>query len=145
MQTNNCLFYREVAMSKGKILVVDDEPEIVRSISMRLKMHGYEVIAAADGTQATSTALRELPDLILLDIGLPAGSGHIVAKRLRDSTKTAQIPIIFLTARTTESDYQQAFELGVEQYITKPFRPEELMFAIEATLRSPEAGTLQAD
>jgi len=132
-------------MSKGKILVVDDEPEIVRSISMRLKMHGYEVIAASDGTQTTSTALRELPDLILLDIGLPAGSGHIVVKRLRDSSKTAQIPIIFLTARTTESDYQQAFELGVEQYITKPFRPEELMFAIEATLHTPEAGSFRTD
>ena len=123
-------------MSKGRILVVDDEPELVRSISMRLKAHGYEVLTAADGARATSTALRELPDLILLDIGLPAGSGHIVVKRLRDSMKTARIPIIFLTARTSEKDYQQAFEHGVEQYITKPFRPDELMSAIESVLQS---------
>jgi DNA-binding response OmpR family regulator len=127
-------------MAKGRILVVDDEPEIVRSVSMRLKSNGYEVLAATDGVQATTTALRELPDLIILDIGLPAGSGHVVVKRLRDSIKTAQIPIIFLTAHTSEQDYQQAFERGVEQYITKPFRPEDLIYAIESMLPSvPQA------
>ena len=132
-------------MAKGKILIVDDEPEIVHSISMRLKSNGYEVLAAADGVQATTTALRELPDLIILDIGLPAGSGHVVVKRLRDSMKTAQIPIIFLTAHTSEQDYQAAFERGVEQYITKPFRPEDLIYAIESTLQSaPEAKSERA-
>jgi DNA-binding response OmpR family regulator len=117
-------------MSKGKILVVDDEPEIVKTVSMRLKADGYQVVTAYDGMQATSVALREDPDVIILDIGMPAGDGHLVAKRLRESAQRA-IPIIFLTAHTSKSDYEKAFDEGVAKYITKPFRPEELLAAVE--------------
>ena len=100
-------------MNKGKVLVVDDEPEIVRAVSMRLMANGYEVITATDGNQATSIAMKERPKVIILDIGMPAGSGHVVAKRLRDSAITSSIPIIYLTARTDEKDFQKAFDLGV--------------------------------
>lgn len=117
-------------MSKGKVLVVDDEPEIVKTVSLRLKAHGYQVVTAYDGLQATSVALKEDPDVIILDIGMPAGDGHLVAKRLRDSAPRL-IPIIFLTAHTSRGDYEQAFEEGVAKYITKPFRPEELLAAVE--------------
>ncbi len=102
-------------MPLAKILVVDDEPDIVQAISMRLKSAGYTVISAMDGMQATNVALKETPDLIVLDIGMPAGSGHIVVQRLRDSIKTCHIPIIFLTARTAEQDFRQAIDGGVEK------------------------------
>lgn len=122
-------------MAKGKILVVDDEPDIVRAVSMRLKANDYEVITAMDGLQATNTAMKEVPDLIILDIGMPAGNGHVVAKRLRDSAKTCTIPIIYLTARTNQEDYQEAIGLGVAKYIKKPFDPEELLMTINELVR----------
>jgi DNA-binding response OmpR family regulator len=121
-------------MSKGKVLVVDDEPDIVRTISMRLKANGYEVITALDGAQATAIALREEPDLVILDIGMPAGNGHVVAERLKASSKTCSIPIIFLTARTAQSDFKKASDLGVARYITKPFDPQELLLCVKGLL-----------
>jgi DNA-binding response OmpR family regulator len=117
-------------MAKGKVLVVDDEPEIVKTVSMRLKANDYEVITAGDGVSATNAALSENPDVIILDIGMPAGDGHVVAERLRDTAKSL-IPIIFLTAHTSERDYLKAFNEGVAKYITKPFRPEELIAAVD--------------
>lgn len=121
-------------MSKGKILIVDDEPEIVRAVSMRLKASGFEIISAMDGLQATTMAMKEQPDVIILDIGMPAGDGHTVVKRLRNSTATCNIPIIFLTARTSERDFQKALKQGVDKYITKPFDSEELIAAIDELL-----------
>jgi len=118
-------------MSKGKILIVDDEPEIVRSVGLRLKASGYDVVSALDGAQATSMAIKEQPDVIILDIGMPAGDGHLVAQRLRNLNKTCSIPIIFLTARTGEDDSKKAFQQGVERYITKPFDPKVLMAAVD--------------
>jgi len=117
-------------MNKGRVLVVDDEPEIVRAVSMRLMANGYEVITAADGNQATSIAIKERPAVIILDIGMPAGSGHVVAKRLRDSVTTCSIPIIYLTARTDLKDIKEAFGLGINKYITKPFKDDELILAV---------------
>lgn len=113
-----------------KILIVDDEPEIVKAVSMRLTANGYDVITAMDGQQATTMALNENPDCIVLDIGMPAGSGHVVVERLRASAKTMSTPIIFLTARTSEKDYRQALGMGVEKYITKPFDPDDLVAAV---------------
>lgn len=125
-------------MAKGKILVVDDEPEIVRSVGMRLRAAGYQVITAMDGVQATNVALREQPDLIILDIGMPAGDGHVVARRLRESIRTCAVPIIFLTARTAEEDFNQAWHMGAAKYITKPFDPSELMAAIDSLMQFGE-------
>jgi len=123
-------------MAKGKILVVDDEPDIVKTVSMRLKSSGYDVVTAMDGVQAVEVAMKERPDLIVLDIRMPQRDGHGVATRLRDSTETAFTPIIFLTASTTESDYQTAVGAGASKYITKPFAPEELVAAVEQLLQS---------
>lgn len=123
-------------MSKAKVLVVDDELDVVKTVSMRLKTLGYDVITAMDGLEATSKAMQEGPDVIILDIGMPAGDGHIVAERLKSSAKTCLVPIIFLTARTSVEDQQKAFKEGVEKYITKPFDPQELILAIEAVLRA---------
>lgn len=118
-------------MSKGKILVVDDEPDIVRSLSIRLGSAGYEVCTACDGLNATRVAIEEQPDLILLDIGMPAGNGHEVVERLGNIDETSHIPVIYLTACTGDDDYRKAREGGVCKFITKPFDPEILLAAVE--------------
>ncbi len=121
-------------MSRGKILVVDDEPEIVRSLQLRLSAAGYEVHTAMDGLSATKKAIETQPELILLDIGMPAGNGHVVVERLRNIGETSHIPIIYLTARTSDEDYRKARDGGVCKYITKPFDSEVLMAAIESQI-----------
>lgn len=132
-------------MGKGRILVVDDEPEIVESLTMRLESDGYDVLTAADGVQATRIALDEGPELIILDIGMPSKSGHDVVRSLRDAKKTCSIPVIYLTARTSAEDYKRAIEGGVDRYITKPFRQTELLHAVDELIRYPRpAPELQA-
>ena len=121
-------------MSHGRILVVDDEPDIVRSLSMRLRSAGYEVSMAMDGLGATRKAIQEQPDLIILDIGMPAGNGHVVVERLRNIDQTAHIPVIYLTARTAEEDFRRASEGKVCKYITKPFDADILLAAVEDQL-----------
>ena len=121
-------------MSQLKILIVDDEPEILRGLNLRLKANGYQVVSAADGMQATQVALREKPDLVILDIGLPAGNGHIVAERLRANASTMHIPIIILSARAGDSDYMEAMRIGVDKYLTKPYDADDLLAAIEECL-----------
>ncbi len=118
-------------MSEGNILVVDDEPEIVQSLALRLRSKGYNVYTASDGLEATKTAINLLPDLIVLDIGMPAGSGHVVVERLSNISETSKIPIIFLTARVGEEDYNKAISAGIVKYITKPFDSDVLIAAIE--------------
>ncbi|MHC4944245.1 MAG: response regulator [Planctomycetota bacterium] len=115
---------------KRKILVVDDEPDIVNCLSSRLESESFQVITANDGYHAAKAALEQLPDLIVLDIGMPAGTGHEVVRCLRQSESTKDTPIIFLTAHTSPKDYRLAAEGGVDRYITKPYRPEKLIAAI---------------
>jgi len=112
---------------RRKILVVDDEPDIVRALALRLKVAGYDVVAATDGAGALMTALTEQPDLVLLDIGLPHGDGHFVASRLRSNARTAHIPILFLSARNAPEDLGSARSSGAVGFITKPYDPEELL------------------
>lgn len=88
------------------------------------------VLAARDGVQATAAAVRERPDLIILDLGLPGGDGHVVAKRLRSNTKTMDIPVIVLTARNTREDMKRAHSADIVAYFTKPYRSDELMSAV---------------
>lgn len=125
-------------MPEKTILVVDDEPEIVQSVSRRLMASGYNVIVAMDGHQATTQAMKKEPDLIILDIGMPAGNGFEVAKRLRQDTRTCTKPIIILSARSSEEDYAQAMQEGVTKFMTKPFEPDELLAAVAECLRQSE-------
>ncbi len=127
-------------MSKARILVVDDEPDIVRSVCMRLTAAGYETLSAMDSLQATNLAIKERPDLVILDIGMPAGGGHVVVERLRENANTFATPVIYLTARTTAADYQKAREGGVEKYLTKPFDSGELLAAVEEVLSRVNSG-----
>jgi DNA-binding response OmpR family regulator len=112
---------------RRKVLIVDDEPEIVRVLALRLQMAGYDVVAAADGAGALMTAATEQPDLVLLDIGLPYGDGHFVASRLRSNIKTAHIPILFLSARNAPDELDIARRSGAVGFIAKPYEPEELL------------------
>jgi DNA-binding response OmpR family regulator len=112
---------------RRKILIVDDEPEIVRALGLRLKMAGYVVVAAMDGAGALMTAVSEQPDLVLLDIGLPHGDGHFVAARLRSNVTTAHIPILWLSASSAPDDLDTARSSGAIGFIAKPYDPEELL------------------
>jgi two-component system response regulator VicR len=115
-----------------KILVVDDEKPIVDILRYNLSKEGYNVLAAYDGDEAINIALKEDPDLILLDIMLPKQDGFSVCKKLREKITS---PIIMLTARGEEVDKVLGLELGADDYITKPFSMRELMARVKANLR----------
>ena len=123
---------------KKKILVVDDEPAIVELIVFNLEKAGYEVMTAEDGLAACQKAQREVPDLIVLDIMLPGMDGLEVCRQILADTKTARIPILFLTARREEIDRIVGLEMGGDDYVTKPFSPRELVARIKAILRRSE-------
>jgi CheY-like chemotaxis protein len=122
------------APGASRILIVDDEPELVRTLTLRLRSAGYEVLCARDGMAATQLAVREQPDLIILDIGMPAGDGHTVAARLKENVRTLGIPIVFLTARASKIDAQKAQAVGAAGYLIKPYHPEELLDVISRAL-----------
>ena len=116
-----------------KILIVDDEKNIVDIIAFNLKKEGYTVITAADGEEGVQKAMEENPDLILLDIMMPKMDGYEVCKKIREKKNT---PIIMLTARAEELDKVLGLELGADDYVTKPFGVRELMARVKANLRS---------
>ena len=118
-----------------RILIVDDEPEMVRGLEDNLRFEGYQTIAAADGRRGLALALSDAPDLILLDVMMPGMSGWDVCRQLR--TRGLDTPVIMLTARGAEMDRVQGLELGADDYITKPFSVRELMARIRAVLRRP--------
>lgn len=117
-----------------KILVVDDEPDIVKALTVRLRANNYEVIAAYDGLQALSRAQKEKPDLILLDIKMPADSGVGVFQKLKKLSYTGVIPVIFITAYASEEIRQKILEMGAEGFIAKPFNAEELLAKVKKAL-----------
>ena len=117
-------------MAHGKILVVEDEKEIARAIGMRLHFAGYEVFTAGDGVEAVRLARETLPDLMIMDIGLPEQNGHETAQRLFTMVETAAIPIIFVTARIADEDRARAYRVGAVAYLTKPFASTALLDAV---------------
>jgi DNA-binding response OmpR family regulator len=123
------------------ILVVDDEPEIVRVVRDYLEHSGFTVEVAADGPAALRAARTRRPDLVVLDLGLPGLDGLDVARALR---REGQLPIIMLTARADESDKLVGLELGADDYLTKPFSPKELVARVRAVLRRAEASASPA-
>ena len=127
-----------------KILVADDEPDVLHLVSLNLKNAGFNVIKAEDGVSALTKARETHPALIVLDLMLPEMSGLEVCKVLKKETLTAQIPIIMLTAKAEEVDRIVGLELGADDYLTKPFSPRELVLRVKSVLRrasgSAEAG-----
>jgi two-component system alkaline phosphatase synthesis response regulator PhoP len=120
---------------KETILVIDDEPKIVKVVSDYLERAGYRVITAGDGQMALITARHERPDLIILDLLLPTIDGLEVCRHLRQEPSTADVPIIMLTARGDETDRVVGLELGADDYVPKPFSPRELVARVRAVLR----------
>jgi two-component system KDP operon response regulator KdpE len=118
---------------EAKILVVDDEPRVVRLVSEVLKAVGYEVIAATSGEPALEMVALEQPDLVMLDVLLPHGmDGYGICSRIREFSS---VPIIMLTAKALESDMLRGFDVGCDDYLTKPFSAKELIARVKAVLR----------
>ncbi|HNX81741.1 MAG TPA: response regulator [Candidatus Omnitrophota bacterium] len=118
-----------------KILVVDDEPDLVDFVRLRLTASGFEVVTAADGEEALDVVQREHPDLIILDILLPKLDGHKVCETLKKDPRFAAIPIIMLTAKDREEDILLAKKIGADAYITKPFDSQLLLYDIKKLIR----------
>jgi len=130
-------------MSKEKILIIEDEKDIVKMLDYNLKKEGFKVLSDYNGEDGLGMARRENPDLILLDLMLPEIGGLDVCKAVKNDSKTSHIPIIILTAKAQESDKIVGLELGADDYVTKPFSPRELIARIKAVLRrAKEKGKL---
>ena len=118
-----------------RILIIDDEPEMVRGLSDNLRFEGYQILSATNGRDGLALALSDVPDLILLDVMMPEMSGWDVCRELR--RKDLDIPVIMLTARGEEVDRVLGLELGADDYVTKPFSLRELLARVRAVLRRP--------
>lgn len=121
-------------MDKKRILLVDDEKDLVETIVFQLQSNGYEVIVAFDGIQGMQLAQQEKPDLIILDVMMPGMSGFKICDNLKMSSRTLTIPIIFLTAKDTAEDEKKGYEVGAVYYIKKPYEPDVLLEAIKKAL-----------
>lgn len=119
----------------SKILVVDDDKAINELIKINLELFGYDVITAFDGIQGFTLAKQELPDLIILDVMMPDVDGYTVAKRVRENQNTKNIPILMLTALNMLEDKVKGFDIGVDDYLVKPFEMEELKVRVRALLK----------
>ncbi|MBM4277842.1 MAG: response regulator [Deltaproteobacteria bacterium] len=119
---------------KKKILIVDDERDIVKALTIRLQANGYNTVTAFDGAQGVFMAYKERPKLIILDIRMPAGDGFCVAEKLKESKRTSQIPIIFVSGSPERNAEERARDLGARFFIKKPYDPEELLDAVRRAL-----------
>lgn len=124
-------------MRKTRILVVDDDRHVVRLLRVNLERAGYEVLSAASGQEAVRVAAEEEVNLIVLDIMMPGMDGYEACRRIREFS---QVPIVFLTAKGEHSDKIRGFDLGGDDFLTKPFNPEELLVRVKAVLRRTQMG-----
>ncbi len=124
-------------MSK-RLLIVDDEPNLLRAVAACLRAEGYEIDAVRSGEEALIHVAQTLPDLIVSDVRMPRMDGHALARQLRINPRTDLIPIVFLTAKDETADRIDGFRSGVDAYLTKPFEPDELVAVIANILRRVE-------
>jgi DNA-binding response OmpR family regulator len=120
--------------TKPLVLVADDDRDILELVAFRLERAGYDVVTADDGAQALAAADKRAPDLAVLDVMMPRLDGYEVTRRLRGRTDTERIPVILLTARVQEADVQRGFDAGADDYLKKPFSPQELRARVQAVL-----------
>jgi two-component system response regulator MtrA len=118
------------------VLVADDDRDIREMVTLKLQTQGHEVIAVADGQQAWDEIRRQAPDLALLDVSMPKLSGFEVCQRVRANRETAELPVIFLTARAQDADVESGFAAGADDYLAKPFSTRELVRRIKAFLET---------
>jgi DNA-binding NarL/FixJ family response regulator len=121
-----------------RLLVVDDEPNLLRAVAACLKAEDYEVSTARSGHEALLQLAESVPDLIISDIRMPGMDGYKLARQLRGSPRTALVPIVFLTAKDETADRIEGFRAGIDAYLTKPFEPEELIAVVNAILQRVE-------
>jgi len=126
-----------------RILIVDDEPDLVRLLEYNLQQAGLETVTCATGEAAVSLAHARVPDLVILDLMLPDISGTEVCRQLRRDPKLAAVPIVMLTAKAEEVDRVVGFELGADDYVTKPFSVRELVLRVQAILRRKQSPAAQ--
>jgi len=122
-----------------RILVVDDEPSILAAVSPLLTAHGYDVYTATSGETALEAVVRHVPQLVILDLGLPDMEGAEVCRRIREGRS---VPILVLSARSAEAEKVAALDAGADDYVTKPFGPDELLARLRAALRRADPGTM---
>jgi DNA-binding response OmpR family regulator len=116
------------------VLAADDDEDILGLVAFRLERAGYTVILARDGEEALELAIKEQPDLAVLDVMMPKLDGFELTRRLRAEETTSRMPIILLTAKSQDADLQRGFEAGADDYIRKPFSPDELRARVQAIL-----------
>jgi two-component system KDP operon response regulator KdpE len=129
-------------MPKPKILVVDDDPDLLRALRLRLRANNYEVTTANDGYSAIAAAQKERPALIILDLGLPVGDGFVVLERLQKSDALSGIPVIVLSARDPQNNEEKALRAGAAAFLQKPADNDELLNMIRVSL-GPVSASLQ--
>jgi len=116
------------------ILIADDDPDILALVSFRLQKAGYEIVQARNGEEAVQAALERRPDLAILDVMMPRVDGYEATRRLRQHEETKRMPVILLTARVQEDDIARGFDAGADDYVKKPFSPQELGSRVQAVL-----------
>ena len=121
--------------TEKRILVADDDPVILRLIQVNLELEGYQVLTANNGEEAVATATSETPDLVILDIMMPRMDGYQTCERLKADETTKDIPVVFLSAKAQQADIEKGKSYGVEEYLTKPFDPTELLEVVERLVR----------
>lgn len=123
-----------------KILVVDDEPHIVRLVQVNLEKAGYTVSTASNGREALDVVEEVQPDLVVLDVMMPEMDGLEALKRLKENPVTSEIPVILLTAKAQDADVFEGWKSGADLYLTKPFNPGELLLFVQRIFKSKDEG-----
>jgi len=129
-------------MANSKIMIVDDDPDLRQALRLRLRANKYETVNAVDGYSAIAMAYKERPDLIILDLGLPAGDGFVVLDRLQEDDKLSAIPVIVLTARDPQANERRVLRAGAAAFFQKPADNAELLDVIRASLNRAGTGTV---
>jgi len=130
-----------VNFTRAKIMIVDDDPELRMALKMRLRANQYETVSACDGYSAIALAQKERPNLIILDLGLPAGNGYSVLKRLQENDALSSIPVIVLTARDPLGNEARSLDAGAAAFFQKPVDNNELLEVIRVSLQSASPWT----
>ncbi|GER80902.1 MAG: response regulator [Anaerolineae bacterium CFX3] len=118
----------------AKILIAEDEPDIRELVAFTLRFAGYEVSAASNGEEAVQMASRENPDLILMDVRMPRMTGYDACRLIKQDSKLKDTPVVFLSAKGQESEIQTGLDVGAEEYLLKPFAPDQLTDRVKAIL-----------
>jgi DNA-binding response OmpR family regulator len=118
----------------AKILIAEDEPDIRELVAFMLRFAGYEVMAASNGEEAVQAATHEVPDLVLMDVRLPRMTGYDACRLMKANPSLRDVPVVFLSAKGQESEIQSGLEAGAEEYLLKPFSPDELTSRVRTIL-----------